>query len=99
MRIGVPKELHSGEARVALVPGTVAALAKAKLDVLIQAGAGAAAGFSDAAYESAGAQDGTRQQVFESEIILSVRALGADPANWMSDLAMMKQGQIAIATA
>ncbi len=55
MLIGVPTEIVPGERRVALVPETVARLAKAGNSVLIQRGAGTAASFVDDAYQSAGA--------------------------------------------
>ena len=55
MRIAVPREAAPGESRVALVPDTVARLAKAGFDVQVEADAGIAAGFTDAAYRDAGA--------------------------------------------
>jgi NAD(P) transhydrogenase subunit alpha len=55
MIVGVPRESAEGERRVALVPELVAKLRKAGLEVHIQAGAGEAAGFPDAAYTEAGA--------------------------------------------
>lgn len=55
MKIGVPKESWVGEKRVALVPATVKKLAAAGFDVVVEAGAGVAAGFSDEDYEGAGA--------------------------------------------
>jgi NAD(P) transhydrogenase subunit alpha len=53
MRVGVPKETAAGERRVALVPETVGRLQG--FDVAVERGAGDAAGYTDAAYESAGA--------------------------------------------
>ncbi len=55
MRIGVPKEIMPRETRVALVPETVARLVKAGLEVVVETGAGEAAGFTDDAYRQAGA--------------------------------------------
>jgi NAD(P) transhydrogenase subunit alpha len=54
--IGVLKETAAGETRVALVPTTVAQLIKEQHRVVVQAGAGVAAGFSDADYQKAGAK-------------------------------------------
>ncbi len=56
MIIAVPKEVTPGERRVALVPDGVKALVKDGHEVRIQAGAGAEAGCSDAAYTAAGAR-------------------------------------------
>ena len=56
MKIAVAKEIEVGERRVALVPDVVGKLVKQGLAVWIEAGAGDLSYFSDAAYESAGAQ-------------------------------------------
>ena len=57
MKVGVPKELVPGEHRVALIPETVGRLGDG-VEVLVEAGAGEAAGFSDEAYRDAGATIG-----------------------------------------
>jgi NAD(P) transhydrogenase subunit alpha len=54
MRIGVPKEIHPGERRVAVTPETVGRLLNLGFEVAIESGAGAAASFTDEAYEKAG---------------------------------------------
>jgi len=54
LKIGTPKEVVSGEARVAMTPDSALALQKLGYDCLIETGAGAAAGFSDKAYKDAG---------------------------------------------
>ena len=54
MRVGVPKETAAGEQRVALVPDAVARLEG--FTVVVERGAGVAAGFPDAAYAEAGAE-------------------------------------------
>ncbi len=56
MKIGAPKEIEAGEARVAMTPDSATALQKLGYECAIEAGAGQAAGFSDAAYEAAGVQ-------------------------------------------
>jgi NAD(P) transhydrogenase subunit alpha len=56
LRIGVPKEVAPGERRVALVPESVQSLIKLGPEVIVEAGAGMAAGFEDSAYEEAGAR-------------------------------------------
>jgi NAD(P) transhydrogenase subunit alpha len=55
MKVVAPRETASGERRVAIVPDTVKLLAKAGLEVAVEAGAGVAAGAPDEAYERAGA--------------------------------------------
>ncbi|EDZ46787.1 NAD(P)(+) transhydrogenase (AB-specific), alpha subunit [Rhodobacterales bacterium Y4I] len=56
MKIGTPKETYAGENRVAMTPESAVQLQKLGYDCAIETGAGAAAGFSDAAYEAAGVE-------------------------------------------
>ena len=56
MKIGTPKEVFDGEARVAMTPDSAVQLQKLGYDCAIETGAGAAAGFSDEAYEAAGVE-------------------------------------------
>ena len=56
MKIGTPKEVFEGEARVAMTPDSALQLQKLGHDCLIQAGAGVKAGFSDANYKAAGVE-------------------------------------------
>ena len=56
MIVGVPRESFPGERRVALVPGVVPNLAKAGLEVVVEAGAGVEAGYPDAEYATKGAK-------------------------------------------
>ena len=55
MRIGLPKEIKNHEYRVGLTPASVRELCAHGHSVLVQSGAGAAIGLSDASYQSAGA--------------------------------------------
>ena len=76
MRVGIPKETSPGETRVAVIPAGAATLKKAGLDVAIERGAGAAAGFPDSAYEQQGAVLVAREDLFaHAEILLQVRAI------------------------
>ena len=54
MKIGIPKEIHAGEKRVATTPDVAKQLIKLGFEVAIEAGAGAAAHYSDASYVEAG---------------------------------------------
>lgn len=99
MIIGVPKESFPGEQRVALIPASIAALSKVKAEVIIEAGAGYAAGFPDKSYQEKGARIVTqRAEVFASaDIILQVRGLGANPDAGQADLPLLRSGQLLIA--
>jgi len=54
VKIGAPKEVFPGEARVAMTPDSALALQKLGHTCFVEAGAGARAGISDAAYAAAG---------------------------------------------
>jgi len=74
MKIGVPKETAEGERRVALVPDVVRSLKKKneKVDVLIESGAGEAAGHPDAQYTDAGAEIATADAIWNADVVLRV---------------------------
>ena len=75
MKIGVPGETYAGEKRVATTPEAIKWLQKSGYAVLVEAGAGAAASFSDDAYREAGAEIiGGKDLYAQSDIILKVRA-------------------------
>jgi NAD(P) transhydrogenase subunit alpha len=56
VKIGTPKELFEGERRVAMTPESAAQLQKLGHDCVVETGAGAEAGFSDASYTAAGVE-------------------------------------------
>lgn len=74
MRIGVPRERLTNEARVAATPKTVEQLLKLGFTVAIEQGAGKLASFEDAAYEQAGASVVSGEEVWHSDIVLKVNA-------------------------
>jgi NAD(P) transhydrogenase subunit alpha len=78
MRIAVAKEIRSGEARVALVPDIISKLTKAGLEVVIEAGAGIAAGFQDSEFTAAGATVKSGNVISDADVVASVTALTPD---------------------
>jgi NAD(P) transhydrogenase subunit alpha len=76
MRIGVPREIHAGERRVATTPDVASQLIKLGFSVSIEKDAGAAASYSDTAYEAAGCDIvATSEELWaDADIILKVRA-------------------------
>lgn len=97
MVVGIPAETFPGERRVAAVPAVLPALIEAGLDVVVEPGAGAAAGFPDAGYADKGAAlAADRAQVFAADVVLQVRTLGANPAAGRADLPLMRAGQVII---
>src|SRR5262245_9016436 len=81
MKVGIPKETLRGETRVALIPAGVPPLVKAGLEVAVEEGAGAAAGFPDDVYRTQGAKVIGRSDLFKSaDVILQVRATPPTPS-------------------
>jgi proton-translocating NAD(P)+ transhydrogenase subunit alpha len=74
MIIGIPRESLPGETRVAATPQTVGHLIKLGYEVVVEAGAGAASSFSDAAFTDAGAAVGATEQVLAADVVLKVNA-------------------------
>ena len=98
MIVGVVRETFPGETRVAVIPATVPSLTRADLEVVVEAGAGQAAGFTDTAYREKGARVvDERAAVFaEADVILMVRTLGANPVAGKVDLELFRSGQAVI---
>ena len=90
MRIAVPREIKSGEKRVALVPDIISKLTKAGLEVVIETGAGVAAQYSDKQFSDAGAQVKSTDVIADADVVLSVQPL--NPAQMKT----LKKGAITI---
>jgi len=75
MKIGVPREIKNREYRVGMTPAAVHELVSHSHEVYVEAGAGAAIGFSDESYRGAGAQIlGNAKDVFgQAELIVKVK--------------------------
>ena len=90
--LGVPKETHAAEQRVAITPDVVPALRKLGWEVRVETGAGARAGFDDGAYAKAGAivaspatdrGDHSGQSVWSAELVVKVRPPSGDEVRRM----------------
>ncbi|MBS0208940.1 MAG: Re/Si-specific NAD(P)(+) transhydrogenase subunit alpha [Planctomycetes bacterium] len=95
MKLGIIKETFPGETRVAAVPATLAPLQKAGLTVIVESGAGMAAGFPDHTYADRGALVvPSRAEVFaQSDLLAQVRTLGANLEAGITDLGLLRSGQ------
>jgi NAD(P) transhydrogenase subunit alpha len=82
MKIGVPKEIHAGEKRVATTPEVAQQLQKLGFEVSVESGAGALANFTDEAYAEAGCSIAQSADALwgDSDIILKVRGPDAQEA-------------------
>jgi len=92
--IAVTKERRAGETRVAAVPETVKKLIGAGFSVVVEAGAGAGANFTDAEYEAAGATlaKTAKDALAKADILFKVRTPEAD------EIKALKAGTILVAT-
>lgn len=77
MIVGVPQETSPGETLVALIPSRLPPLTKIGLQIVVESGAGEAAGFEDEAYRAKGARVvKDRAELFGSaDVLLQVRAV------------------------
>ncbi|ABK44620.1 NAD(P) transhydrogenase, alpha subunit [Magnetococcus marinus MC-1] len=94
MKIGIPKEIHPGERRVAASPDSIERLRKLGYDVQVETGAGTEATFLDDAYREAGAEIVADAKTLwaSSDLILKVRAPEAHTALGTHEVDMMRQG-------
>ena len=93
MKIGAPREIFPGENRVAMTPDSALLLQKLGHSCLIEAGAGAAAGFEDSAYAAAGVQivEGAEALFASADVVVKVREATSD------EMARLREGQTLIA--
>ena len=98
MKIGIPKEVHAGEKRVATTPDVAKQLIKLGFEIVIEAGAGSAAHYSDASYVEAGVTVVKNAQEIwtESDIILKVRGPELNPELNTEEVDLLKENQIYI---
>ncbi len=97
LTIGAPKEAYPGERRVAITPTVVTGYVKAGFRVLVEAGAGASAGFADQAYVDKGATIVSRDEALSADVLATVRVLGGDPES--PDRERLRPGQVVIGMA
>src|SRR5580765_2123422 len=98
MLIGAPREIASGERRVAIVPEVVPLLTRAGHRVVVERGAGQRAGFIDEAYKSVGADvvDTAEQIYATAQMILKVQRPGRGESSGEAELDMLTKGTILI---
>ena len=88
IKIGVPKEMLSGECRVASTPEVVKKLVSKGYEVLVETGAGVGSHYSDDAYREAGAQIVDAHEAFSADVVIKVRKPSLDEINSMKDEAI-----------
>ncbi len=97
LTLGVVRESAPGERRVALVPGATTVFQKTGAEIVVEAGAGEAAGFPDSEYREKGLRVASRTEVFqEAHVLLQVRTPGANAEAGAGDMAQFRRGQTVI---
>ncbi|MGA2039491.1 MAG: Re/Si-specific NAD(P)(+) transhydrogenase subunit alpha [Bryobacteraceae bacterium] len=97
LTLGVVRESAPGERRVALVPGATTVFQKTGAEIVIEAGAGEAAGFPDSEYREKGVRVASRAEVFQAaQVLLQVRTPGANVEAGAGDMAQLRRGQTVI---
>ncbi len=98
MRIGVPKEIHDGEKRVATTPEAAEKIIKLGFEVCVESGAGLAANISDDTYREYGVKilPDAKAVWQESDIVMKVRAPERHPELAIDEIELMKDGQTLI---
>ena len=95
MIIGIPNETLGKETRVAMTPANVKALCDRGCQIVIQAGAGEAAAFSDAAYQESGAEILVdREEVFARAQVIT--QINVSPNEFGEVAAGVRPGQVVI---
>ncbi|MCU7874487.1 MAG: Re/Si-specific NAD(P)(+) transhydrogenase subunit alpha [Candidatus Thiodiazotropha sp. (ex Lucinoma borealis)] len=98
MIIGVPKEIHPGEKRVALTPSVAQKLQQLGFTISMESGAGQGAKFSDDEYRDAGVevQNDTKHLWASSDIVLKVRAPEIHPLLTVHEGDLLAEGSTLI---
>ena len=98
MKIGIPKEIHDGEKRVATTPDVAKQLIKLGFEVLVESGAGEGSSLSDAAYMEAGVTvvEGPKEVWDDSDIILKVRSLEFNSSLNSEEIDLLREKQVII---
>ena len=98
LKIAVPKEIFSGECRVAATPETAKTLQKLGFQVLVESGAGDAANFSDRVYKEAGCQiiADPIDLWKAADVVLKVRSPQFNPAIEQHEAELLQAGQTLI---
>jgi NAD(P) transhydrogenase subunit alpha len=97
MKLGIVKEVHPGERRVAVAPKTAAKLAKRGFELLVERGAGDGASYPDRLYEETGATIAGCAEVWaQADVILKVRAPEQHPQLGKDECELLREGQILI---
>ena len=94
MKIGIPKEIHPGEMRVATTPEAAEQIMKLGFSVSIESGAGLGANISDDAYKEVGVEIVKNAKTLwkQSDIVMKVRAPEQHPELAIDEIELLSKG-------
>ena len=94
VKIGVPREVHVGERRVAITPHNLKALLKLGFEVMVETGAGDEARLPDSAYTAAGATIVTDTAALwaDADVVLKIRAPEHHPILDRDEVDLLRDG-------
>ncbi len=94
IRIGVPKEIHPGERRVAATPQTVLRLKKLGFEVAVETGAGREIDCFDSTYKEAGATiiDDAKELWASSDVVIKVRPPEQNTKLGVHETGLLREG-------
>lgn len=98
IKVGIPKEIFPGECRVAATPDTAKILQKMGFQVLVEAGAGEAANFSNQAYSQSGCEliEGAEELWQSADVVLKVRSPEYNSQLDKHEVELLREGQTLI---
>jgi NAD(P) transhydrogenase subunit alpha len=94
LKIGIPKEIKDGEARVALIPAMISTLIKSQHQVFVEKGAGVRASFADEQYQQAGATlvSDPKELYQTADVMLKVQPPQMHLTHGAHEVKMMREG-------
>lgn len=98
MIIGIPREVHAGERRVAATPDTATQLIKLGFKVMLEAGAGVGSQLSDAAYQAVGVEiaPDARSLYGQVDVLMKVRPPEMHPDLGLHESELLRLGMTLI---
>ena len=95
MKLGIPKEIHPGEKRVATTPDVAEKIIKLGFEINIESGAGLQANFSDEAYKKAGCtiRKSAKTLWKNADIIMKVRPPESHPELAIDETELLSKGK------
>ena len=98
MKIGIPKEIQDGEARVAVVPSMIPILTKDEHEVFVETEAGLRASFTDSQYEESGAAilKNAKELYAKSDVVLKFQPPEKNQTLGKHEIDLINEGKILI---